>query len=543
MQRDLLTRLSAVVMLAGTALATAPACGRLPFAVPRGDGGLGDGDADVHPDVNADVAPPCVPLDGGSPSDAETADAPRETIYVKASNTDEVDEFGLQVAISSDWLVVGTMLEDSAAVGVNGDALDDSATSSGAVYVFGRMGDTWIQRAYLKANNTGAYDQFGAGVAVSGNTVVVGARSESSNATGVNGDGSNEGASNSGAAYVFSEAGGDWTQEAYLKASNTDRNDQFGWSVAISGDTIVVGAADEASSATGVDGDADDDGAPGSGAAYVFERVAGVWSQTAYLKADNSEAADRFGTSVAVSGDTIVVGAPGEDSAATSGGDDNSAADSGAAYAFRRVGGIWRAAGRLKALNADRLDVFGSSVAVSGDVVAVGALQEASAAVGVDGDPENDGADGAGAVYLFARTDDGFFLSAYVKASNTHEIDQFGTSVALSGDVLAVGAPFEDSRAIGINGDHCDDRAESSGAVYVFTRRGGRWLQDAYVKASNTGFNDRLGVSVGFSDGTLVVGAPGEDSALTGVGGNGTDDSVMQAGAAYVIRLPRWSGP
>ena len=127
---------------------------------------------------------------------------------------------------------------------------------------------------YLKASNTDADDWFGYSVAVSGDTVVVGAYLEASSATGVNGDGSDNSANNAGAAYIFGRSGGVWSQQAYLKASNTAAGDLFGVSVAISGDTVVVGASGEDSSATGVNGDGSDNSASYAGAAYVFESSA-----------------------------------------------------------------------------------------------------------------------------------------------------------------------------------------------------------------------------------------------------------------------------
>jgi len=220
---------------------------------------------------------------------------------------------------------------------VNGNQGDNTAVDSGAAYVFVRSGTTWTQQAYLKASNTGAGDAFGRSVAVSGDTVVVGAFHEDSSATGVNGNQADNSAIDAGVAYVFSRSGTTWSQQAYLKASNTEAGDRFGNSVAVSGDTVVVGAFHEASSATGVNGNQGDNTAVDSGAAYVFVRSGTTWTQQAYLKASNTGAGDAFGRSVAVSGDTVVVGASLEDSNA--GGvngnqGDNSAMDAGAAYVF-----------------------------------------------------------------------------------------------------------------------------------------------------------------------------------------------------------------
>jgi len=169
--------------------------------------------------------------------------------------------------------------------------------------------DPWVQQAYLKASNTGVDDSFGYAVAVSGNTVVVGAYTEDSNATGVGGNQGNDSALDAGAVYVFVRSGVTWSQQAYLKASNTDASDYFGYSVAIAGDTVVVGARGEDSNATGIDGNQDDDSVNAAGAAYIFVRSGTTWTQQAYLKASNTDAGDYFGYSVSISGDTVVVGA------------------------------------------------------------------------------------------------------------------------------------------------------------------------------------------------------------------------------------------
>jgi hypothetical protein len=231
---------------------------------------------------------------------------------------------------------------------VNGDQTSNSATISGAAYVFVRNGTTWTQQAYLKASNTHAGDYFGNSVAVSGDTVVVGAGGEGSSARGVNGDQTSNSATISGAAYVFVRNGTTWTQQAYFKASNTDAGDGFGVSVAVSGDTVVVGAYAEDSSARGVNGDQSNNIATDSGAAYVFVRIGTNWTQQAYLKASNTGGVvswggngDNFGNSVAVSGGTVVVGAYAEDSSArgvNGNQNNNSARDSGAAYVFAGVG-------------------------------------------------------------------------------------------------------------------------------------------------------------------------------------------------------------
>ena len=391
---------------------------------------------------------------------------------------------------------------------------------------------------YLKASNTGAGDNFGTSLALSGDTLAVGAPLEDSSATGVNGAQGNDNVPASGAVYVFTRTAGVWSQQAYLKASNTDLGDRFGKSLALSGDTLAVGAPLEDSSATGVGGNQDDGGAADSGAVYVFTRTGGTWSQQAYLKASNTDAGDNFGTSVALSEGTLAVGADAEDSKATGVGGpqtDNTASASGAVYVFTRTGAAWSQQAYLKASNAEASDAFGRSIALSGDTLAVGAIGEASSATGIGGNQADNGASFSGAVYVFTRTGGTWSQQAYLKASNASAGDFFGTSVALSEGTLAVGAVGEDSSATGVGGDQADNRAAGSGAVYLFTRAGAAWSQQAYLKPSNTNPSDAFGTTVALSEGALAVGAVGEDSSATGVGGDQKDDGAIGSGAVYLF--------
>jgi hypothetical protein len=204
--------------------------------------------------------------------------------------------------------------------------------------------------------------------------------------------------------YVFTRTAGVWSQEAYLKASNTDAGDRFGQGLGFDNNTLVVGARFEASGASGVNADQTNDSAPNAGAVYVFTRTAGVWSQEAYLKPSNA------------------------------GSNQN----------------------------------FGGTVAIAGDLIAVGARLEDSNATGIDGDQANSSAPDSGAVYLFARSGGVWTQKNYVKASNSNAGDQFGVFVALSGTTLAVGGELEDSNATGVNGNQADNSAPDSGVVYVF---------------------------------------------------------------------------
>ncbi len=189
--------------------------------------------------------------------------------YLKASNTGVQDHFGVSVGLVGDTLVVGAYQEGSGATGINGDQADDSAPNSGAVYVFQRTGSIWVQEEYLKASNPGADDEFGGSIALFGDTLAVGASREGSTATGVNGPKGVDNAVASGAVYLFRRTKGSWMQGAYIKASNTGAVDWFGTSVALSGDTLAVGAPRESSSATGVDGNQVLNSATRSGAVYV----------------------------------------------------------------------------------------------------------------------------------------------------------------------------------------------------------------------------------------------------------------------------------
>ena len=343
--------------------------------------------------------------------------------YLKAPNAQSTDQFGVSVAVFGDTLVVGATNEDSGQTVItsgNFASADNSASNSGAVYVFVRntANGTWAQQAYLKAPNAEVNDAFGKSVAISNDTLVVGANGEDSNQTSIS-NGSSASADNSairaGAAYVFVRSGSNWAQQAYLKAPNAQEDDQFGFAVSISGDTLVVGAVSEGSSQTVItngSGASADNSARNSGAAYVFTRSGSSWSQQAYLKAPNAEDSDRFGESVAISGDTLVVGAPLENSNQTTvsngstASPDNSASNAGAAYVFVRSGSTWQQQAYLKAPNAEVGDEFGRFVAVDGNTVVVGAPRETSnqntITNGSTASADNT-ASGAGAAYVFFR--------------------------------------------------------------------------------------------------------------------------------------------
>lgn len=406
------------------------------------------------------------------------------------------------------------------------DPSNNSGFSTGAAYVFVRNGPTWTEQAYLKAQNPNDFDEFGNSVAISGDTIAVGVSAEDSSALGGSFDNS---IPNSGAVVIFVRDGTTWNQQAFLKANQPGDSDRFGASLALSGNRLVVGADQEDSNATG--GETNND-ATFAGAAYVFERSGETWTQQAFLKASNAERFDRFGSSVAISEDTIVIGARDEESSANGGGDDNSERDSGAAYVFVLDGTEWIEQAFLKADNADADDEFGASVAISGDTIVVGASLEDSESGGADNSISN-----AGAAYVFVRNGTAWSQQAILKGNNTEGNDRFGTTVTISEGIIAVGADREDGSA---TGDGTDNSASSSGAVYTFRRSGTIWSQRDYLKASNAEEGDNFGGAVSLSGGTLIIGAIDEASSTVDDPDN-NDES--DSGAAYIFQLPESPDP
>ncbi|HEY3698579.1 MAG TPA: histidine kinase [Spongiibacteraceae bacterium] len=265
--------------------------------------------------------------------------------YLKSSNAAAEDNFGSAIALNGlgNTLAVGSPYESSNATGINGSQSNNSATDSGAAYVFTRNGSTWTQQAYVKASNTGASDNFGAALALNtaGDTLAIGAPYEASSATGIDGAQSNNSATAAGAAYVFTRSGTMWNQQAYVKASNTATNDDFGSALALSsdGNSLVIGAIGESSSATGLNGNQADNSKDGVGAAYLFHRNGSSWSQRTYIKPSTSTLGDEFGTAIGLSadGNTLAISGAFEQSNTTGiGGSqtNTSSTDAGALWLF-----------------------------------------------------------------------------------------------------------------------------------------------------------------------------------------------------------------
>jgi len=285
-----------------------------------------------------------------------------------------------------------------------------------------------------------------------------------------------------GAAYIFVRTGTTWTQQAKLTAGDAAAGDLFGYSVAISGDTVVVGAY------------LDNVGFTDQGSAYVFTRSGTVWSQQQQLTAADGAAEDYFGFSVALSGDTIVVGALENDINAVN---DNM----GSAYVFVRNGASWTQQARLLASGGAANDLFGNSTAIGGETVIIGALTDS---VGTN--------NAQGSAYVFVRNGASWTQQAQLFAADGEANDTFGNSVAINGDSAVIGA-FGDNT--GTNPDQ--------GAAYVFTRSGTVWSQQAKLNGDGGAANDTFGDDVAISRDTIVVGASGDDA------------NFIDQGSAYVF--------
>ena len=270
-----------------------------------------------------------------------------------------------------------------------------------------------------------------------------------------------------------------WTEQAKLLASDGEEFDRFGWSVAVDGDTAVVGAP-----RNGALGDL-------SGAAYVFVRIGEVWTEQAKLVASDGGPADEFGWSVAIDGDSIIVGSPGDDDLADA---------SGAAYLFERSGNLWTESAKLHASDVTDSNAFGTSVSIDGDAIAIGARK-----AGFQVRP--------GAVFVFVRSANVWTEQAKLQASDGTNQDYFGQAVSISGDTVVVGA------------HGVDDLGDSSGAAYLFARSGDLWTEKAKLLASDGAEQDDFGEAVAVAGDIAVIGAPGQ----------GLYQQTFDRGAAYLF--------
>jgi hypothetical protein len=298
------------------------------------------------------------------------------------------DRFGTSVALDGEMALVGANRAN-----VSGN------TNQGATYVFTRSGANWSQQQKLVATDGAADDQFGRSVALDGETALVGAW-----AANIGGN------INQGAAYVFTRSGANWSQQQKLVAADGAASDLFGISVALDGETALVGAYM-----------ANVGGNSSQGTAYVFTRSGANWSQQQKLVAADGAAGDQFGVSVALDGQTALVGAH----LANMGGN----TEQGAAYVFTQSGTDWSQQQKLVAADGAAGDLFGISVALDGETVLVGAIL-----ANVGGNTEQ------GAAYVFTRSGANWSQQQKLVAADGAAGDRFGYSVALDGETALIGA-------------------------------------------------------------------------------------------------------
>lgn len=448
-----------------------------------------------------------------------------EHAFLKASNADAFDQFGTAVSFDGLTLAVGAPLEASSSA-----AADDNAVpASGAVYLFRRIGVSWVPLGRVKAPQPTSGDYFGATVALDGTTLVVGAPGDSTQGH------------QAGAVHVFERVGPTWQHQTHLFASNADVSDHFGVALALDGDRFIVGVPEEDGSATGIGGDGSTNALFDSGAAYVFERSGGAWAQAAYVKPHNTGPGDRFGFAVDISGDAFVVGAPSEDGAV--GGidppSDNDSLWTGAAYIFTKAEGGWQQSAFVKPQQPQAAASFGQAVALDGDRLAVGAPSESSSATGIGGNPVDISSPASGAVFTFARSDEsGWQETAYVKAPNTEASDNFGIKLTLAGEFLYVAAVLEDSKAYGVDGNPHVEGAPNSGAVFMLEDRPGGWMHTHYLKPFLPSGSSLFGAALTASGTTVVVGANQEASLAGGVNQALPHPGTSAVGGVFVFDAP-----
>ena len=428
-------------------------------------------------------------------SDTTCDDACAVALGVTCAEFSEEDliDAGYNVAIDADTLVIGDPNSDVDASGVAG------AAPGGVARVYTRVGATWSLQATLKASNAEMGDSFGTSVSIDGDTLIVGASGEDSDATGVDGDETNDGIDNAGAAYVFVRNNGAWTQQAYLKSSAPGIFDAFGQAVVIDGDTIAVGAPNEDSNALGVGGDPTNDMSMDSGAVYIFQRQGVTWSAGDYIKASAAREFS-FGRALALQGDTLVAGAPGRGGINTN--PTTGPAGGGNVNVYTRVAGVWSHEAEIVNGNTQNGDAFGNAIALDADTIVIGALAE---------DNISNSLGNSGVIYVYTRQGGVWTEQTALRAFEPDQSDAFGTSVAILGDTIYAGAIREQSVATGVNGDAQDDTGSSVGAVYTYTRSGSTWSSGAYIKPDVVTSTMRFGSSLAVDGSTLVIGASGSN--------------------------------
>ncbi len=374
--------------------------------------------------------------------------------------------FGYRVALSGDTAVIGAQFDDSCSV------IPDC--SSGSAYVFAKIDGIWMLQAKLTEPEPVPGHYFGRSVAIEGDVMVVGAYL--ANAPGV---------TRAGAAYVFVRTEGIWALQTKLVASDAVPEAWLGLAVAINGDTVVIGAANDGTQFPN----------PRSGSAYVFVRTGNTWTQQAKLRAADAASGDWFGRAVEISGETIAVGAYRDDFSGLT--------DAGSVCIFVRSGTTWTQQAKLTASDAQSNSQLGWNLALEGDTLVVGAPQQATP-IGTY----------AGQVYMFSRQGTTWSERSKFRAPNDVPTYYFGESMALSGNTLLVGTLYDPTGPAGI------------GSVYSYSRSGDAWQVRNKFTATDSANQDQFGTSVALSDDTVLIGATYAD--LPG---------AQDAGAAYIFQL------
>lgn len=421
-----------------------------------------------------------------------------QSTYLKASNTGYGDSLGVSIAADGDTLVAGAAFEDGAAKEVNGERMNNGAEDSGAAYVFVRRGDVWEEQAYLKPMDTTPGDFFGSSVAISGDTIVVGAIRDNPLSLGLLSS-----PTRGGVAYVFTRTQGVWKQTDRLAPTGGEVGDRFGFTSAIDGDTIAIGAPH--------------DGA--SGSAHVFARNGDKWVSQGELKSTKVSASSAFGSAVAVSGDTLIVGAS-EDDAPGMG--------VGSATVFERSGETWSEKQYLAPSPAMPKVSFGFTMAMNRDTLMVGAPVLESLLSFNETSP--------GQVFVFERKAGMWAQTQVLTAMVARSSDSFGTSVALTSDAALIGACGDRSGGRGLGADASRRDAAYSGAAYLFAHDAQGWTSSTYLKAANANTNDMFGFGAALTSNSAIVSGIWESSNAVGIDGDASDNSLLNAGALYEFR-------
>jgi hypothetical protein len=349
-----------------------------------------------------------------------------------------MDWYGYSVEVSEDFLAVSSQV------------VNHLSGQLATVYLYSREGSTWVFQQELSIGSIA----FGNSISISSTTMLIGATS----------------AEGGGVFYVFEFKDGLWTEDGQLTAQGSIGS-QFGYSVELEGNTAIVGD-------------------PGAGAAYIFSMNAGVWDQMARLEASDFDEPDRFGESVSISADTVVIGAYL---------DDDNGSNAGAAYVFENTEAGWVEIQKLEPdYGLGEGDLYGSSVAIDGESIVVGARRDSFNGYQ------------AGSAYVFRKADSLWHMEAMLHPYEHSPRDQFGYAVDISGNTIVVSSPY--AEWIRIN----------EGFVYVFIWSDTEWIERSTIEAIDPESDKQFGLSLALSGNNLVVGAP-----LDEVGG------LYGAGSAY----------